>query len=95
MNPAILDPAILNPAILNPAILNPALAEQTVTDATYTIVNNGNTVGSYAVKLFGTAPAGTTLQLILSKTYLTSISQNCQLAAQSQNTVQVSVPDTY
>jgi hypothetical protein len=93
LNPAILNPAILNPAILNPAILNPALADQTVTDATYTIVNNGNTVGSYAVKLFGTQPAGTTLQLILSKTYLTPVSQNCQLASQSQNTVQVSVPD--
>ncbi|MGC2695057.1 MAG: putative Ig domain-containing protein, partial [Candidatus Angelobacter sp.] len=93
LNPAILNPAILNPAILNPAILNPALAEQTVTDATYTIVNNGNTVGSYAVKLFGTQPAGTTLQLILSKTYLTPTSQNCQLASQSQNTVQVSIPD--
>lgn len=93
LNPAILNPAILNPAILNPAILNPALADQTVTDATYTIVNNGNTVGSYAVKLFGTQPAGTTLQLILSKTYLTPTSQNCQLASQSQNTVQVSVPD--
>jgi hypothetical protein len=93
LNPAILQPAILNPAILNPAILNPALAEQTVTDATYTIINNGNTVGSYAIKLFGTAPAGTTLQLILSKTYLTPVSQNCQLAAQSSNTVQVSVPD--
>jgi hypothetical protein len=93
LNPAILNPAILNPAILNPAILNPALADQTVTDATYTIVNNGNTVGSYAVKLFGTQPAGTTLQLILSKAYLTPTSQNCQLASQSQNTVQVSVPD--
>jgi hypothetical protein len=93
LNPAILNPAILNPAIATPAILNPALADQTTTDATYTISNNGNTVGSYAVKLFGTQPAGTTLQLILSKTYLTPISQNCQLAAQAQNTVQVSIPD--
>ena len=93
LNPAILNPAILNPAIATPAILNPALANQTTTDATYTITNNGNTVGSYAVKLFGTQPAGTTLQLILTKTYLTPTSQNCQLASQAQNTVQVSIPD--
>jgi hypothetical protein len=93
INPAIINPAIINPAIINPAIINAALADQTVTDATYTISNNGNTVGSYAVKLFGTQPAGTTLQLILTKTYLTPTSQNCQLASQSQNTVQVSVPD--
>jgi hypothetical protein len=93
LNPAILNPAILNPAILNPAILNPALADQTTTDATYTIVNNGNTTGSYAIKLFGTQPAGTTLQLILSKSYLTPTSQNCQLASLSQITTQVSVPD--
>jgi len=93
LTPAILNPAILNPAILNPAILNPALADQTTTDATYTIVNNGNTTGSYAIKLFGTQPAGTTLQLVLSKTYLTPTSQNCQLASQSQITTEVSVPD--
>ncbi len=93
LNPAILNPAILNPAILNPAILNPAMADQTTTDATYTIVNNGNTTGSYAIKLFGTQPTGTTLQLILSKSYLTPTSQNCQLASQSQITTQVSVPD--
>jgi hypothetical protein len=93
INPAIINPAIINPAIINPAIINAALADQTVTDATYTISNNGNTVGSYAVKLFGTQPAGTTLQLILTKTYLTPTSQNCQLASQSQNTVQVSVAD--
>ncbi len=93
LNPAILNPAILNPTIATPAILNPALADQTTTDATYTITNNGNTVGSYAVKLFGTQPAGTTLQLVLSKTYLTPTSQNCQLASQAQNTVQVSIPD--
>ncbi|HEU4416823.1 MAG TPA: putative Ig domain-containing protein, partial [Candidatus Angelobacter sp.] len=93
LNPTILNPTILNPTILNPTILNPALADQTVTDTTYTIANTGNTVGSYAVKLFGTQPAGTTLQLILTKTYLTPISQNCQLASQSQNTTQVSVPN--
>src|SRR6185437_13660323 len=63
LNPAIANPAIANPAIANPAIANPAIANQTVTDASYTITNNGNTVGSYAVKLFGTQPAGTSLQL--------------------------------
>ena len=93
LNPTILNPTILNPSILNPSILNPALADQTTTDTTYTISNAGNTVASYAVKLFGTQPAGTTLQLVLTRTYLTPISQNCQLAAQSENTTEVSVPD--
>ena len=93
LNPTVLNPTILNPTVLNPTVLNPALADQTTTDTTYTIQNAGNTVASYAVKLFGTQPAGTTLQLILTKTYLTPISQNCQLASQSQNTTTVSIPD--
>ncbi len=93
LNPAIANPAIANPAIANPAIANPAIANQTVTDASYTVVNNGNTVGSYAIKLFGTQPAGTSLQLILSKLYATPSSQNCQLTPQVQNIVLVSVPD--
>jgi hypothetical protein len=93
LNPAIANPAIANPAIANPAIANPAIANQTVTDASYTVVNNGNTVGSYAIKLFGTQPAGTSLQLILSKLYATPGSQNCQLTPQVQNIVLVSVPD--
>jgi hypothetical protein len=93
LNPAIANPAIANPAIANPAIANPAIANQTVTDASYTIVNNGNTVGSYAIKLFGTQPAGTSLQLILSKLYATPSSQNCQLTPQVQNIILVSVPD--
>jgi putative Ig domain-containing protein len=93
LNPAIANPAIANPAIANPAIANPAIANQTVTDASYTITNNGNTVGSYAVKLFGTQPAGASLQLILSKLYATPTSQNCQLVPQVQNVVLVSIPD--
>ena len=93
LNPAIANPAIANPAIANPAIANPAIANQIVTDASYTVVNNGNTVGSYAIKLFGTQPAGTSLQLILSKLYATPASQNCQLVPQTQNIVLVSIPD--
>lgn len=93
LNPAIANPAIANPAIANPAIANPAIANQTVTDASYTITNNGNTVGSYAVKLFGTQPAGASLQLILSKLYATPASQNCQLVPQVQNIVLASVPN--
>jgi hypothetical protein len=93
LNPAIANPAIANPAIANPAIANPAIANQTVTDASYTVVNNGNTVGSYAIKLFGTQPAGSSLQLILSKLYATPSSQNCQLTSNFQNIVLVSVPD--
>jgi hypothetical protein len=93
LNPAIANPAITNPAIANPAIANPAIANQTVTDASYTVVNNGNTVGSYVIKLFGTQPAGSSLQLILSKLYATPGSQNCQLTPNVQNVVLVSVPD--
>ena len=93
LNPAIANPAIANPAIANPAIANPAIANQSVTDASYTVTNNGNTVGSYVVKLFGTQPAGTNLQLILSKLYPVPIQQNCQLTLQVQNVVLASIPD--
>src|SRR5262249_43091381 len=93
LNPAIANPAIANPAIANPAIANPAIANQSVTDANYTVTNFGNTVGSYAVKLFGTQPAGTSLQLILSKLYPVPIQQNCQLTLQVQNVVLASIPD--
>ncbi|HEX7286114.1 MAG TPA: putative Ig domain-containing protein [Candidatus Angelobacter sp.] len=93
LNPAIANPAIANPAIANPAIANPAIANQAVTDANYTVTNNGNTVGSYAVKLFGTQPAGTSLQLILSKLYPVPIQQTCQLALQIQTVVLASIPD--
>lgn len=93
LNPAIANPAIANPAIANPAIANPAIANQAVTDANYTVTNNGNTVGSYAVKLFGTQPAGTSLQLILSKLYPVPIQQNCQLTVQVQTVVLASIPD--
>jgi hypothetical protein len=93
LNPTVLTPTVLTPTVLSTSVLNPALADQTTTDTTYTIANAGNTVGSYAVKLFGTQPAGTTLQLIITKTYLTPTSQNCQLSALSQNTTEVSIPD--
>ena len=93
LNPAIGNPAIGNPAIGNPAIGNPAIANQTVTDANYTVVNTGNTAASYAVKLFGTQPAGTSLQLILSKLYSTPNQQNCQLGQKTQYVVLANIPD--
>jgi hypothetical protein len=93
LNPAIANPAIANPAIANPAIANPAIANQSVTDANYTVTNTGNTVGSYAVKLTGTQPAGTNLQLILTKLYPVPIQQNCQLTLQVQSIVLASIPN--
>lgn len=93
LNPAIANPAIANPAIANPAIANPAIANQSVTDANYTVTNNGNTVGSYAVKLTGTQPTGTNLQLIISKLYPVPIQQNCQLSLQVQSIVLASIPN--
>src|SRR5262249_54319081 len=77
----------------NPAIGNPAIGNQTVTDANYTVVNTGNTAASYAVKLFGTQPAGTSLQLILSKLYSTPTQQNCQLAPKTQNVILANIPN--
>jgi len=93
LNAAIANPDIANPDIANPDIANPDIANQTVTDANYTVTNTGNTVGSYAVKLFGTQPAGTTLQLILSKLYPVPIQQNCQLTLHVQNVVLASIPN--
>ena len=93
LNPAIANPAIANPAIANPAIANPAIANQSVTDANYTVTNTGNTVGSYAVKLTGTQPTGTSLQLILTKLYPVPIQQNCQLTLQVQSVILASIPN--
>jgi hypothetical protein len=95
LNPAIANPAIANPAIANPAIANPAIANQSVTDATYPVINAGNTSTSYAVKLFQKAPLpqGVKLQLILTKQSLVPVAQGCDLKQQIQNIVLASIPD--
>lgn len=95
LNPAIGNPAIGNPAIGNPAIGNPAIGNQSVTDATYSVTNAGNTVTSYAVKLFQKSPlpTGVNLQLILTKQYLTPAAQGCDLKLQIQNVIVANVPN--
>ncbi len=90
-NPGILTPDISNPHVANPDISNPDISNPLVSDATYTVINRGNTIASYKIRLVGSAPPSARLQLVLNKTYLTPAPSNCQLIQQSQNILQANV----
>jgi hypothetical protein len=88
-NPNITNPNITNPNItnLNPAnpnITNPNITNASPTDAVYTVTSNANTSASYRIKLVGSVDPGVITQLIVTKTYKTLASQNCDLFEQSQ-----------
>ncbi len=83
---------ISNTNISNTNISNTNISNATITDATYTVTNNGNTTGSYAVKIVGNQPANSNLQLIVTKIYQTPTNVGCQLALQAQNIPVTNVP---
>lgn len=84
-NPNVYNPNVTNTTVSNPNVTNPNVTNQSLSDATYTVTNNGNTSTSYRVKLVGNAPAGTALQLIVTRVYQTPVSVNCQLTLQQQD----------
>ena len=99
-NPAITNPAITNASIANPAITNPAItnvnpANTSVSDTQWTVSNNGNTEGSFAINLASSTPSppgppGNVLQLIISKLYQTPAAptgQDCDLKLETHNVV--------
>jgi hypothetical protein len=86
-NQAVLNPNPLNPNPLNPNPLNTNLTNGPVSDGTYTVTNTGNTHAGYRVKLFSNQNNPPSLQLIVSKTYVTPTSLNCQLSAAQQPVV--------
>ena len=83
---------ISNTNISNTNISNTNISNATIADATYTVTNNGNTTGSYAVKIVGNQPANSNLQLIVTKIYQTPTNVGCQLALQAQNIPVTNVP---
>lgn len=86
-NPNVSNNNVANPNVSNPNVSNPNVSNAPVSDATYTVTNAGNTTTSYHVQLFGNQPTGVQLQLILSKTYQTPVSVNCQLMTESQDVI--------
>jgi len=80
---------VANPNLSNPNLSNPNLSNASVSDVTYSVTNNGNTNAAYQVRLLqlGNIPSNAHIQLILSKTYLTPIGDNCKLLEEPTNEV--------
>jgi hypothetical protein len=83
--------ANLNISNLNISNLN--ISNAPVTDATYAVVNSGNTAHSYRVALYGNNPYNTPLQVIVTKNSTTPTSASCVLLNQPQSVVVSNVGD--
>jgi uncharacterized protein YjbI with pentapeptide repeats len=97
-NPDIADANVTNPNITNPNITNASLADYDVTEASSTVTNIGNTSTSYNINLLQTdgLPAsfnggGSALQLIVTKTSVTTTVQGCTPVPQANNQVVANV----
>ena len=64
-----------------------------ISDANYTVTNDGNTTHSYHVRIVGSVPAGTPLQLILSKPYTVPLALGCTLYEEPRAQVVANVDD--
>jgi hypothetical protein len=84
---------VANPNLSNPNLSNPNLSNASVSDVTYSVSNNGNTNAAYQVRLLqlGNVPSNAHIQLILSKTYLTPIGDNCNLLEEPTNEVAANI----
>jgi len=96
-NPNAPNPNAPNPNAPNPNAPNTNITNTAIFDAVYTVTNNGNTTGSYHVKLVGNNPGNIPLQLAVNKTYQTPTSSSyenptgamsCQLTTENHNNVQ-------
>ena len=90
-NPNVTNPNVTNPNVTNPNVTNPNVTNVNPSDAVYTVTNTGNTAAAYRVSLVGTAPAGVTTQLIITKTYKTPAAQNCQVFEQDVELLQANI----
>jgi hypothetical protein len=64
-----------------------------ISDANYVVTNDGNTTHSYHVRIVGSVPAGTPLQLILSKPYTVPLALGCTLYEEPRAQVVSNVGD--
>lgn len=94
-NPNISNTDVANPNISNPNISNPNISNTAINDATWTVSNDGNTAASYTLKLLENihAPAGVTIQLIVSQSYTTPVAQGCNLSVKVAYVPLGNVPD--
>jgi hypothetical protein len=95
-NPNAPNPNAPNPNAPNPNAPNTNITNTAIFDAVYTVTNNGNTTGSYRVKLVGNNSGNFPLQLSVNKTYQTPTSStyltptgatSCQLTTENHNNV--------
>jgi uncharacterized protein YjbI with pentapeptide repeats len=83
------NPNYSNPNYSNPNFSNTDLTNTSVADASYTLTNQGDTSAGYNVNLVlaGTLPSNAQFQLLINKTYLTPVAQNCALMEEQTTTV--------
>ncbi len=94
------NPDVSNPDVSNPNLTYSDMVAKTLTDGNWTIINKGNTTGTYKVKLLlnggQAAAAGFETQLILHKTYTTPApgkGVTCTLEQSTQHVLVANIPD--
>jgi hypothetical protein len=99
-NPGFLNPGFQNGAyaasrIFNPGFQNSAIVDdiQSVADVTWTVTNNGNTIGSFDLVPFLKGEVGGESQLLVTKTYVVPVVRDCQLTFTARNQVLLNVPN--
>jgi hypothetical protein len=85
--------ALANANVTSANVTSANVTSAAISDATYVVTNAGNTAHSYHVAIVGTLPAGTPLQLILSKPYTTPLALGCQLVEEPRAVVVANIQD--
>jgi N-acetylneuraminic acid mutarotase len=98
VNPNIVNPNIVNPNIVNPNIVNPNIVNMAVTDVNWDVRNDGNTTGTYNLKLYSKEqlPVGVFAQLIVYKESFTPASgtpdnESCDLKIEPHHDVLLNI----
>jgi N-acetylneuraminic acid mutarotase len=98
VNPNIVNPNIVNPNIVNPNIVNPNIVNMAVADVNWEVRNDGNTTGTYDLKLYSKEqlPVGVFAQLIVYKESFTPASgtpdnESCDLKIEPHHDVLLNV----
>jgi hypothetical protein len=96
-NPTVTNPTVTNSDMVNPTVTNQDLMNGSLTDTTWTVKNEGNTAGSFAVKTLLTkpVPTGFKTQLLVYKTRTAPASTptDCVLKTESQMVLVASIPN--
>ena len=97
-NPDVINPDVVNPDVINPDVINASLSDFNFSESSSTVTNTGNTAASYNVNLLATdsVPASfgsgsSSLQLIVTKSYITQTVQDCTELPQVANQIVANV----